>query len=159
MKQHARLTHVYARPCMVRVWVPRGVYPLPAQVPEGTTLPYKNVLFTVENTDPEAFWLVTWFETLLVQTWYPITVCTHSRYQKVEIKKYLAATAESCDGLPFKLHDFGFRGASSAASAAIGGCAHLVCLSRMTVLVCCRTLCSFLSGCLDPPTKSERHTY
>eukprot|EP00038_Savillea_parva_P028937 m.67855 g.67855 ORF g.67855 m.67855 type:complete len:573 (+) comp8473_c0_seq1:64-1782(+) len=95
-------------------------------VPEGTTLPYKNVLFTVENTDPEAFWLVTWFETLLVQTWYPITVCTHSRYQKVEIKKYLAATAESCDGLPFKLHDFGFRGASSAASAAIGGCAHLV---------------------------------
>lgn len=27
-------------------------------VPEGTTLPIKNVLFTVENTDPECFWMV-----------------------------------------------------------------------------------------------------
>ena len=27
-------------------------------------------LFTVENTDPECFWLCTWFETLLVQCWY-----------------------------------------------------------------------------------------
>lgn len=95
-------------------------------VPEGTTLPYKNVLFTVENTDPKCFWLVTWFETLLVQSWYPITVCTHSRYQKIEIKKYLSATSESLEGLPFKLHDFGFRGVSSCESAAIGGCAHLV---------------------------------
>ena len=30
------------------------------------------------------------------------------------------------DGLPFKLHDFGFRGVSSVESAAIGGSAHLV---------------------------------
>ena len=30
------------------------------------------------------------------------------------------------DRLPFKLHDFGFRGASSVESAAIGGSAHLV---------------------------------
>jgi nicotinamide phosphoribosyltransferase len=89
-------------------------------------LPYKNVLFTVENTCPDAYWLVTWFETLLVQSWYPITVCTHSRYQKIQIKKYLDATAESSAGLPFKLHDFGFRGVSSCESAAIGGCAHLV---------------------------------
>lgn len=61
-------------------------------VPEGTTLPVKNVLFTVENTDPECYWLTTWFETLLVQVWYPLTVCTTSRSQKVVLKDYLAAT-------------------------------------------------------------------
>jgi nicotinamide phosphoribosyltransferase len=97
-------------------------------VPEGTVLPYKNVLFTCENTDPEAFWLCTWFETLLVQCWYPLTVASLSRAQKVTIKTYMAATAddEAMGGLGFKLHDFGFRGATCAEAAAIGGAAHLV---------------------------------
>jgi nicotinamide phosphoribosyltransferase len=31
-------------------------------VPEGTVVPVKNVLFTVENTDPKCFWLTTWLE-------------------------------------------------------------------------------------------------
>ena len=30
-------------------------------------MPYKNVLMTVENTDPECFWLTNYLETLLVQ--------------------------------------------------------------------------------------------
>lgn len=31
-------------------------------MPEGTVVPYKNVLFTVENTDPNVPWLTNWFE-------------------------------------------------------------------------------------------------
>ena len=31
---------------------------------------YKNVLMTVENTDPECFWLTNYLETLLVQVNY-----------------------------------------------------------------------------------------
>jgi len=99
-------------------------------VPEGTVLPYKNVLFTMENTDPQCFWLTNYLETLLVQVWYPTTVCTQSREQKKLIMKYLKETG--CEdviqkGLHlFKLHDFGFRGVSSVESAAVGGCAHLV---------------------------------
>ncbi|GFN88927.1 nicotinamide phosphoribosyltransferase-like [Plakobranchus ocellatus] len=95
-------------------------------VPEGTVLPTKNVLFTVENTDPKCFWLTNYFETVLVQAWYPMTVATNSRYQKEIIAKYLHETADSLAGLPFKLHDFGFRGCSSVESAGIGGTAHLV---------------------------------
>jgi len=95
-------------------------------VPEGTTVPYKNVLFTVENTDPKCYWLTNYIETLMVQVWYPTTVCTNSRAQKGIIAKYLDDTADNLDGLPFKLHDFGFRGSSSVESAAIGGAAHLV---------------------------------
>ncbi|KAL8621144.1 hypothetical protein ACOMHN_004815 [Nucella lapillus] len=95
-------------------------------VPEGTEVPVKNVLFTVENTDPKCFWLTNYFETLLVQVWYPMTVATNSRAQKEIIAKYLNETADSLDGLHFKLHDFGFRGSTSVESAGIGGAAHLV---------------------------------
>ena len=31
-------------------------------MPEGTVVPVKNVLFVVENTDPECFWLTNYFE-------------------------------------------------------------------------------------------------
>ncbi|XP_060577415.1 LOW QUALITY PROTEIN: nicotinamide phosphoribosyltransferase-like [Ruditapes philippinarum] len=95
-------------------------------VPEGMVVPYKNVLFTVENTDPKCHWLTNYFETLLVQVWYPMTVATNSRYQKEIIAKYLDETAETLEKLPFMLHDFGFRGSSSVESAGIGGCSHLV---------------------------------
>ncbi|MFH4982297.1 hypothetical protein AB6A40_009006 [Gnathostoma spinigerum] len=95
-------------------------------VPEGSVVPVRNVLFTVENTDPVVPWLTNWFETLLVQVWYPLTVCTNSRAQKAIIARYLAETSDSMESLPYKLHDFGYRGSSSVESAAIGGAAHLV---------------------------------
>ncbi|CAH1785042.1 unnamed protein product [Owenia fusiformis] len=95
-------------------------------VPEGSIVPVKNVLFTVENTDPKCFWLTNYFETLLVQVWYPMTVATNSRAQKEIIAKYLDETSDSMALLPYKLHDFGFRGTSSVESAGIGGAAHLV---------------------------------
>lgn len=95
-------------------------------VPEGSQVGVKNVLFTVESTDPECYWLTNWVETILVQAWYPITVATNSRAQKEAIAEALARTAESLDGLPFKLHDFGYRGVSSVESAGIGGAAHLI---------------------------------
>eukprot|EP00929_Paragymnodinium_shiwhaense_P030971 TRINITY_DN1744_c2_g1_i1.p2 TRINITY_DN1744_c2_g1~~TRINITY_DN1744_c2_g1_i1.p2 ORF type:complete len:773 (+),score=207.43 TRINITY_DN1744_c2_g1_i1:83-2401(+) len=99
-------------------------------VPEGMVIPNKTVLMTIVNTDPKAFWLTNFMETLLVQVWYPMTVCTNSRMQKISIHKYLEATGNEDWAIPggaaFKLHDFGFRGVSSVESAALGGMGHLV---------------------------------
>nr|CAB65409.1 pre-B-cell colony-enhancing factor [Suberites domuncula] len=95
-------------------------------VAEGTVVPTRNVLFTVENTDPKCYWLTNYIEGILVQVWYPLTVCTSSREQKKIIAKYLDETADNLDGLLSKLHDFGFRGSTSIESAGIGGAAHLV---------------------------------
>ncbi|KAL4225833.1 hypothetical protein ACF0H5_013822 [Mactra antiquata] len=95
-------------------------------VPEGTVVPYKNVLFTVENTDPKCFWLTNYLETLLVQAWYPMSVATNSRYYKKIIAKYLDKTADNLDQLPFMLHDYGFRGSGSVEATGIGGCSHLI---------------------------------
>ncbi|XP_043353079.1 nicotinamide phosphoribosyltransferase isoform X7 [Dermochelys coriacea] len=95
-------------------------------VPEGSVIPRGNVLFTVENTDPECYWLTNWIETILVQSWYPITVATNSREQKKILAKYLLETSGSLEGLEYKLHDFGYRGVSSQETAGIGASAHLV---------------------------------
>lgn len=96
-------------------------------VPEGLIIPTKNVLLTIENTDPNCFWLTTHLETSLLRSiWYPTTVATISKHCKQIIKKYLEETADSLDGLLFKLHDFAFRGVSSKESGGIGGVSHLV---------------------------------
>lgn len=95
-------------------------------VPEGTKVPVKNVLATIENTDPECFWLTTWLETALLRAvWYPTTVCTQSRKLKETILDYLEKSGDPST-INFKLHDFGARGVSSLESAAIGGASHLV---------------------------------
>jgi nicotinamide phosphoribosyltransferase len=95
-------------------------------VPEGTVVPVKNVLATIENTDPNCFWLTTYLETALLRAvWYPTTVATQSKYIKNVIKEYLEKTGD-VNGLSFKLHDFGARGVSSLESAGLGGAAHLV---------------------------------
>jgi len=113
-------------------------------VPEGTVCGARNVLFTMENTDDACFWLTNYLETLLVQVWYPTTVCTQSRLQRQIIQRFLTSTGtpEVATGLyGFKLHDFGFRGVSSVESAAIGGAAHLVNFmgtDNLAALVCAK---------------------
>lgn len=94
-------------------------------VPEGTVVPQSNVLMTIENTDNEFPWLTNWLETLLVQVWYPSTVATLSREVKKIILHYLERTGDP-KLIPFKLHDFGYRGSTSVESAGLGGVAHLV---------------------------------
>ena len=95
-------------------------------VPEGTVVPVKNVLATIENTDPECFWLTTWLETALLRAvWYGTTVATQSYTIKQVILDYLERTGDPTT-IDFKLHDFGARGVSSMESAGIGAAAHLV---------------------------------
>lgn len=94
-------------------------------VPEGVAVPVSNVLMTVENTDPAVPWLTNYVETRLMQVWYPTTVATLSRYCRQTILRYLEKTGDR-SLIDFKLHDFGYRGATSMESAGIGGLAHLV---------------------------------
>jgi nicotinamide phosphoribosyltransferase len=94
-------------------------------VPEGTLHPVHTPLITVENTDPECFWLTNYIESLLVQVWYPITVATLSYRIKELILLYLEKTGTP-ETAGVRLHDFGFRGVSSVESSGIGGLAHLV---------------------------------
>jgi len=94
--------------------------------PEGSVIPTGNVLVTIENTDPNCYWLTSFLETALLRAvWYPTTVATNSYESKKIILKYLEKTGDPTT-IDFKLHDFGARGVSSLESAGLGGAAHLV---------------------------------
>lgn len=106
----------------------RGYLPLSIEaVPEGSLIPTGNVMMQVVNTDPAVPWLTSYLETALLRAiWYPTTVATFSFQVRRLINAYLEETAAGTEGLAFKLHDFGARGASSNETAALGGLAHLV---------------------------------
>lgn len=100
-------------------------------VKEGTVVPTKNVLMTIESTDPKCAWLTNFLETILLQVWYPITVATLSR----EVRKIVTKAFDDMTDydeetknflIDFVLNDFGFRGVSSVQSARNGGSAHLI---------------------------------
>lgn len=97
-------------------------------VPEGTVVTVKNILLSIENTDPKCFWLTNFLETLLMQVWYPSTVATLSREIKKTVTHYFELTSdeEAFGSIDFVLNDFGFRGVSSVESGALGGSAHLI---------------------------------
>lgn len=105
-----------------------GYLPLSIEaVPEGSLIPTGNVMMQVVNTDPAVPWLTSYLETALLRAiWYPTTVATFSFRVRRLINAYLEETADGTEGLAFKLHDFGARGASSNETAALGGLAHLV---------------------------------
>jgi len=94
-------------------------------VPEGTRVNTNNVLMTIENTDPQYYWLTNFVETLLMQVWYPTTVATKAYEIRKLIYRFLERTGD-VKGINYKLHDFGFRGSSCFEAASIGGAAHLL---------------------------------
>ena len=93
-------------------------------VPEGTVVPNKNVLVTIESTDKNVPWIVGWMETVLMKVWYPCTVATKSYNVRKMIQKYYDL-AGATTWVDFQYHNFGDRGSSSVETAAIGGAAHL----------------------------------
>jgi nicotinamide phosphoribosyltransferase len=121
-------THQYFNEAGFRLLLSRHGGNLPIKimsVKEGTKVGLKNVLVTIENTDPDFSWIVQWIETMLLRgVWYPKGVATISSAVKDIEKKY--AEICGCDLNPFFLNDFGARGVSSHESAEIGGSAHLV---------------------------------
>ncbi len=95
-------------------------------VREGSVVPVKNVLITAESTDPDLFWLPSWFETMLLRVWYPSAVASLSNFQLQIIRHYMALTCDDFGKFPFMLHDFGGRGVTSAEAAGLGAAAHLL---------------------------------
>lgn len=107
---------------------PQGELPLKVHgVPEGTVVDSGTPVATIVNTDPKYYWLTSFFETMFLRdVWYPSTVAAISRRCKVIIKEGMLRTGADLETLPFKLHDFGARGATTSEAAAVGGAGHLL---------------------------------
>lgn len=105
--------------------VEMGYIPLKIRaVPEGIEMPSKRIMVSVESTGDEFFWVAGWVETLLMHLWYPTTVATRSKQMRKIVNRYLDKTGDP-SVLPFKIHDFGYRGCTCQEQAEIGGMAHL----------------------------------
>ncbi|HSH01669.1 MAG TPA: nicotinate phosphoribosyltransferase [Anaerolineae bacterium] len=105
-----------------------GYFPIKIEaMPEGSVV-YPHIPVYQLTAKGEYSRLLTFFETLLTQVWYPTNVATLSRLTKHIIHK---AFAQSVDPdmywlLASRLHDFGYRGATSDEQAMLGGVAHLL---------------------------------
>ena len=104
-----------------------GYFPLKIRaVPEGTTVPVRNVLMTIENTVDGFHWVVGFVESLLLKVWNTCTVASYSKKLQKLCRRFSDETCDNEEHLPFQVHDFGYRGCSSDETAAISGSAHLI---------------------------------
>lgn len=95
-------------------------------LPEGTLVPLRVPMFTVENTHPDFGWLVNYFETILSATlWMPSTSATNA----LRIRELLDGWAEKvgapAEGVAFQGHDFSMRGMAGLEAACLSGIGHL----------------------------------
>ena len=96
-------------------------------LPEGTEAPLRVPMFTVENTDPEFFWLTNYIESVLsAEVWLPSTTATLALRMRRLLDDWAATTSEAPAAVDWQGHDFSFRGMSSLESAAASGAGHLL---------------------------------
>lgn len=101
-----------------------GYWPLKIKaIPEGTVLPTRNALLTVESTHPDFYWTVGFLESLLLKVWYPTVVATNSYAYWKLLQSMTTAPAEL---RRFLIHDFGYRSDQTEEGAALSGAAHLI---------------------------------
>lgn len=95
-------------------------------LPEGTVVRPGTPLFSIKSLDERCMPLVQHVETILMHVWGMTTVASVGHKLMGDVKAALAITCPEKEFLaPFMVHDFGFRGVSSAQSAGYLGMAHL----------------------------------
>lgn len=96
-------------------------------LPEGTQVPLRVPMLTVENTHPDFFWLTNYFETILsAELWMPMTSATTASRIRGLLNEWAVKTAGSTEGVGFQGHDFSMRGMAGLDAAVISGMGHLV---------------------------------
>ena len=96
-------------------------------LPEGSLVPMRVPVMTIENTHDKFFWLTNFLETILSATiWLPTTSATLAYSYRKILNDYAMKTTGSLAGVDFQGHDFSMRGMSSEQSAATSGTGHLL---------------------------------
>lgn len=96
-------------------------------VKEGTLIPLRVPMLTIENTKAEFFWLTNYLETLMsCSMWIPTTSATIAfEYRKI-LERYAMETVGNVGFVPFQGHDFSMRGMGALESAKASGAGHLL---------------------------------
>lgn len=96
-------------------------------IPEGTIVPERCPLLTVESTGPDfTAFIASWLEPKLLRPWGTTNVATLGWHIKRDFIRFWKKTSDApVESLDFKLHDFGGRGVDSQESAQVAGLGHL----------------------------------
>jgi nicotinamide phosphoribosyltransferase len=96
-------------------------------LPEGTRVPLRVPMLTVENTHDDFFWLVNYFETLMsCVMWLPCTSATTALQMREILEEGADWTGSPIAFVDWQGHDFSFRGMEGPDAAAISGAGHLL---------------------------------
>ncbi len=96
-------------------------------LPEGSLVPMRVPVMTIENTHDDFFWLTNFLETILsTSIWLPTTSATLAYSYRKVLNDYAIKTTGSTSGVEFQGHDFSMRGMSSEQSATVSGAGHLL---------------------------------
>lgn len=94
---------------------------------EGTLVPLRVPMLTVQNTDTRFFWLTNYIETLAsCELWQSATSATIARKYRKILDKYAIETTGTTAGVEFQGHDFSMRGMGGLQAAAKSGAGHLL---------------------------------
>jgi len=94
---------------------------------EGTLVPFRVPMLTIENTDSRFFWLTNYFETLMsANLWKPATSASIAKEYRDLLDSYAKKTTGSTDFVMFQGHDFSMRGMSGLEDSARTGAGHLL---------------------------------
>jgi nicotinamide phosphoribosyltransferase len=96
-------------------------------LPEGTQVPLRVPMFTLENTHPDFFWLVNYFETILsASLWMPSTSATIAMRVRTLLDTWAEKVGAPMEGVAFQGHDFSMRGMSGLEASCVSALGHLV---------------------------------
>ncbi|MFQ3543553.1 nicotinate phosphoribosyltransferase [Halobacillus rhizosphaerae] len=97
-------------------------------VKEGTLVPFKVPMLTVENTgDDRFYWLTNYLETIMSnELWQPMTSATISYQYRKLLNGYALKTVGDTTGVGFQGHDFSMRGMGSLETSMSSGAGHLL---------------------------------
>lgn len=108
-----------------------GYLPLEIKaVAEGTLVPLRVPMLTIQNTDKRFFWVTNYIETLAsCELWQASTSATLANEYRKLLTRYAMETVGDASFVMFQGHDFSMRGMSSLDSAISSGMGHLLAFS------------------------------
>src|SRR5579859_6800454 len=96
-------------------------------IPEGSSVPLRVPMLTVENTKEEFYWLVNYFESLMSNVlWMPCTSATQAMRLRKLLDQAAGNTGGSKEFVQWQGHDFSFRGMPGVEAACLSGMGHLL---------------------------------
>lgn len=96
-------------------------------LPEGTLVPLRVPMMTIQNTHPEFFWVTNYIESLAsAELWQASTSATIANEYRKILTNAAVRTGANLDFVSFQGHDFSMRGMGSLHSAVLSGMGHLL---------------------------------